>query len=526
MNPSVSILNTTRVKRLLVRVIACGVLLVLPSCKIIPDLRLAEPVPPLPATFNGAATPDSSARLGIEEFYNDPTLTHLIHQALANNRELKILDEEIQIARQEIRARSGAYLPFVGAGASSSVEKPSRFTPEGAVEEQLEYFPGKHFPEPLPDFRLGLRLFWQLDIWRELRNARDAAAQRYLATVERRNFFVTRLVADVAENYYGLLALDKRLETLDRIIELQEQSLKVARARKEAGRGTELAVQRFQAEVRKNQSEKLIVRQEIVEVENRINFLVNRFPQPVERPSVDYFNLTIHALSVGVPAQLLQNRPDIRQAERELEAAGLDIMVARAHFFPRVDITAGIGYRAFTPKYLFNTPDALIYNAAGDLTAPLINRRAIQAEYLSANARQMQAVYNYQRVILDAFTEVINRLAKVENFSKSIEIKKQQLESLEASVDSATKLFQAARAEYVDVLFSQRDLMDARTVVIDTKRQQLSAVVKAYQALGGGDVLPIPEPAGPPLLFENHKKPALWRQAIGAANGSSGPMPQ
>ena len=139
----------------------------------------------------------------------------------------------------------------------------------------------------------------------------------------------------------------------------------------------------------------------------------------------------------------------------------------------------------------------MIDNVAGDLVAPLINKRAIKAEYLSANARQLQSVYNYQRVILNAFTEVINRVSMVENYSKSIEIKKQQLASLEASVDAATKLFQNARAEYIDVLFAQRDLLDARMVLIDTKKEQLSAIVNTYQALGGGGYLSpilIPKP--------------------------------
>jgi NodT family efflux transporter outer membrane factor (OMF) lipoprotein len=473
--------------------------MVLPSCGI-PNLRQAEPAPALPAGFKGPASlgPDqpagcqgatnsqNSAQLGVEEFFHDPILTHLICQGLAGNRELKVLEEEVQIARAEILARRGAYLPFVSFGSGVGVDKPSLFTPLGAAEDQLEYFPGKHFPEPLPNFQLGLNFLWQLDIWRELRNARDAATQRYLAATERRNYFVTRLVAELAENYYGLLALDKRLETLDKIIELQVQSQKLATSRKEAGRGTELAVQRFKAEVRKNQSEKLIVKQEIVQVENRINFLVNRLPQPVERMSVEFFDLNIHTLSLGVPAQLLQNRADIRQAERELVAAGLDVQVARAHFFPRLDITASVGYQAFNPKYLFDMPDALIYNAAGNLVAPLINKKAIQAEYLSANARQLESVYNYQRVILNAFTEVINRVSKVENYSQSIEIKKQQLEALEASVAAASNLFQNARVEYVEVLLAQRDLMDTRTVLIETKREQLSAIVNTYQALGGG----------------------------------------
>jgi multidrug efflux system outer membrane protein len=137
---------------------------------------------------------------------------------------------------------------------------------------------------------------------------------------------------------------------------------------------------------------------------------------------------------------------------------------------------------------LFLTPESLIGNVAGNLVVPLINTKAIQAEYLTANAKQLQAVYNYQRVILTAFTEVINRVSKEENYRRSIEIKRQQLESLQASVDTASKLFQSARTEYVEVLLAQRDLMEARMVLIETKKEQLAAVVNAYQALGGGDL--------------------------------------
>ncbi|HZY87688.1 MAG TPA: TolC family protein [Gemmataceae bacterium] len=484
MSLSLELLNTERVKLVLARAAVCSILLVLSSCGV-PPLRPAQPGPGLPETFNGAASSANSARLGIVEFFNDPILAGLIDQALVGNRELKILEEEVQIARNEILARQGTYLPFVTFGANVGVDKPSRFTPLGAAEDQLEYLPGKHFPDPLPNFLGGLNFFWQLDIWRELRNARDAAAQRYFAASERRNYFVTRLVADVAENYYELMALDKRLETLDNTIVLQEQSYKLVKARMEAGRGNQLPVQRFQADIRKYQSEKLIVKQEIVEAENRINFLVNRFPQTVERTSARFFDLNM-PLSVGVPAQLLQNRFDVRQAERELVAAGLDVKVARAHFFPKLDITGGVGYQAFNPKYLFWTPEALIYNVTGDLVVPLINKKAIQADYRSANARQLESVYNYQRVVLNAFTEVINRVSKVQNYSRSIEIKKQQLESLDSAVDIAGKLFLAARIEYLEVLTAQRDLQEARFVLIDTKRQQLSAIVNAYQALGGG----------------------------------------
>lgn len=494
MNPSARIPNLKFVKQILARAIVCSVLLVLPSCAI-PNLRPAMPAPDLPESFRGVANTENSSQLQIEEFFDDSTLTGLIEQTIAGNRELQILNEEVQVAKSEVLARQGAYLPFVTLGANAGLEKNSFFTPLGAAENQLEYLPGKHFASPSPFVGGGLNVFWQLDIWRELRNARDAATQRYLAAKERRNYFVTRLVAENAEKYYELMALDRRLENLDLTIELQEQSLKIAQSRLEAARGTELAVQRFRAEVRKNQSDKLIVKQEIVQAENRINFLVNRFPQPVERMSAKFFDLKFQPLNIGVPSQLLTNRPDIRQAERELEATGLDIKVARAHFFPKVSITGGIGYQAFNPRYLFQ-PDALAYNAAGNLIQPLVNKKAIQAEFLSANAKQLEAMYNYQRIVLNAFTEVYNRVSMVENYSKSLDIKKQQIEALEASVESATKLFQGARVEYIEVLFAQRDLRDARMTLIDTKKQQLSAIVNTYQSLGGGAYLAdsIPEP--------------------------------
>ena len=193
-------------------------------------------------------------------------------------------EEDVQIASNEILARSGAYLPFVTLGASAGLDKASHFTLEGAAERR------PRIPPRAGSFPTRCRISWSASTspgsWTSGGSCGmpgTRPAQRYLAAIERRNYFVTRLVAEIAENYYGLMALDKRLENLDQIIELQEQSLEVAKARKEAARGTELAVQRFQAEVRKNQSEKLIVNQEIIEAENRINFLVGRFPQPVER---------------------------------------------------------------------------------------------------------------------------------------------------------------------------------------------------------------------------------------------------
>ncbi len=493
MNLSVRFSNAKHMKYVIARAIACSImLLVLPSCGI-PPLRHQEPGPGLPANFNGATSSENSSQLGIEEFYNDRMLTCLIEKALFDNRELKNLNEDVQIAGNEVLARSGAYLPFISVAAGAGLNRFSRFTLDGAGLRDDPYLPGKFFPNPMGNFMGGINLSWQLDIYRQLRNARDAAAQRYVVASERRNYFVTTLVAEIAENFYRLMALDKRLENLDQIIELQERSLEIAKARKEAARSTELGVLRFQAELQRNYSEKLIINQAIIQGENRINFLVNRYPQRVERDSAGFYDLNIHPLSVGVPSQLLQNRPDIRQAERELAANGLDVKVARVNFFPQLVITGGVGLQSFSLRYLFE-PQAVIGDIAGALVGPLVNKRAIRAQYLTANARQLQSIYSYQRVILEAFTQVINRVTMVENYSKSIEIKKQQLKTLENAVQFANDLFQNARVEYLDVLTAQRDLRDGRVVLIDTKTEQLAAIVNTYQALGGG-VLAISTPA-------------------------------
>jgi multidrug efflux system outer membrane protein len=476
--------SITKHKKYAIATAIICVLAALPGCGI-PKLRNPLAARELPDTFNGEVSSENSSQVSVEEFFGDPLLLSLLDQGLNGSLQLKILNENIEIANNEVLRRRGAYLPFVTLGGRAGVEKPSAFTPLGQVDDQLQYFPGHTFPTPLPNFLVAANVSWQVDIWRQLRNSRDAQALRFLGTTDGRNYVVTRLVADIAENYYRLMALDKTMENLDRTISLQEKSLEFAIARKEGARGTELAVQRFRAEVRRNQSEKLIIRQDIIETENQINYLVGRYPEPVQR-STEFFDLNLHPLSVGVPCDLLLNRPDIRMAERELEAAGLDVLVARADFYPKLNLYAGVGYEAFNAKYLFMTPQSLIYNAVGDLTAPLINKRAIQAEYMNANARQLQALYDYQRTVLNAFTEVINRMSKVKNYSESLAIKKEQLDALEASVVSATSLFQGARVEYMDVLFAQRDLRDARTVYIDTKKEQLSAVVNTYQALGGG----------------------------------------
>lgn len=439
-----------------------------------------------PVAFAGTNDTTSNSVIKWRDFFKDEYLAVLIDSALKNNQELHIALQEINIAQNDIRMRKSAYLPFIGVGAGAGVDKSGLYTSKGASDATNQVMPGKAFPDPLPDYVLGVNLTWEVDIWKKLRNYKGAAVNRYLATVEGRNYMVTRLIAEIASSYYELLALDSQLETLRRNIAIQQNALEIVKLEKTSARVTELAVKKFEAEVLKNQSKQFELLQLITLTENRINFLVGRFPQPVQRSAVDFLTKQPDTLSAGVPSQLLKNRPDIRQMEQRVTAARLDVKAVKAEFYPSLTIRSGIGYNAFNPKYLVTTPQSLIYQLAGDLMAPLINRNAIKAEYYSANARQVQAVYEYEQTLLFACTEVGNQLNGITNLKKSFELKEKQVQALNESIEISTILFRSARADYMEVLMTQRDALDARFELIDTRKQQFQAMINLYRALGGG----------------------------------------
>lgn len=440
----------------------------------------------VPASFNNLLDTTNSAQINWKNYFSDPYLNALIDTTLKNNQELNITLQEIELSRNEVRVRQGEYMPFVGLRGGAGVDKVARYTNIGAMESSTNIKPGKEMPEPLPDFLLAATASWEVDIWHKLRNAKKAAVSRYLSSVEGRNFVMTNLVAEVANSYYELLALDNQLAIVKQNIDIQNNALEIVKLQKEATRVTELAVRKFEAEVLKTKSLQYDIQQQITETENRINFLMGRYPQPIGRNSQAFYSLLPNAIHAGIPSQLLENRPDIIQAELELEASKLDVKVAKAQFYPSLDISAAIGYQAFNPAFLLKAPESMLFSLAGDLVAPLVNKNSIKAAYYSANARQIQAVYQYERTILNAYVDVANQLSKINNLQKSFELKTQQVQALTNSIDISNDLFKSARADYMEVLMTQRDALESKFELIETKKQQLNAFVNVYHALGGG----------------------------------------
>ncbi len=454
------------------------------SC--VPTLTTKEVNKTVPVTYNGSQDSTNTATVSWNKYFTDTNLIALIDTALANNQELNITMQEIEVARNEVQARKGEYLPSIGLQAGTGVDKPARYTSKGANDATTEIKPGKEMPEPLGDFMVGAYARWELDVWRKLRNAKKAAVSRYLASMEGRNFMVTNLIAEIANSYYELLALDNQLEIVQRNIEIQENALRIVRLQKQAARVTELAVKRFESEVLHTRSLQYEIRQQIVETENRINYLVGRYPQPIARNSAAFPNLDPGLIATGTPVQLLENRPDVRQAELQLAASKLDVQVAKARFYPSIGITAGFGYQAYNPSYWFRTPESILYSIVGDMSAPLVNRNAIKAEYRSANAEQIQAVYQYEQTLLNAYIEVANLLSKVTNLQQGYDLKSEQVQRLTESITISNNLFRSARADYMEVLLTQRDALESRIELIEYKKNQLNASIDLYRALGGG----------------------------------------
>ena len=462
-----------------------GLCLVMASCKV-PSIVQTTENKTVPALFDSSGDTTNTAALSWRQFFTDRHLVSLIDTALVRNQELNITLQEIEMAKNDILVRQASLRPYLAARVGMGIEKVGRYTSQGAGDASADIEPGKVVPEILTDYAPSLVASWEVDIWRKLRNAKKAAITRYLSTIEGRNFVLTNLVAEVANAYYELLSLDAQLEIVRQSIGLQKNALEIVRIQKEAAKTTELAVQKFQAEVLKSQSLEFDILQNIKETENRINFLLARYPQPVPRDTSNFLALAPAAVSAGVPRQLLANRPDIKQAELDLAAARLDVQVARAEFYPSLDISAALGLQAFKPTYLLHLPESVLFSVAGDLAAPLINRNAIKAEFYTANARQLQAIYNYERSILNGYLEVSTQLSKIDNVGKSYALKSKQVEALTQSINIANDLFKSARADYFEVLMTQRDALESKLELVETKKEQLAAVVTVFRDLGGG----------------------------------------
>jgi multidrug efflux system outer membrane protein len=452
-----------------------------------PETLLSIPEREMPGQYAGSQGDTLSlARLNWKDYFSDTTLQQLIDSALTNNQDLQIAWQRIEVSSAQVRAAGAALMPSVFAQANLSMRKFGYYTMDDAGNRVTEYAKGDTIPTHLPDYFIGLTSTWELDVWGRLRTLRQSALSNYLAGREGRNFVVSNLVSEIATAYYTLLAFDNELAIILQTIGKQQESLEVVKIQKEAGRANELAVKQFEAQLTQSKIFEQEIRQKITETENRINLLIGRYPQPIARQRDNLYTGLPAMYSAGVPSQLLAYRPDVRESSYRLMATRFELGSARASFLPSFNITAQLGYQALAARFLFSTPRSIMYNVLGGMVAPVINRRAIQAQFSSAKANQLSAMYAYQKTILNGYVEVVNELSGIDRLQEISALKKKQNELLLRSVEAATELYRTAKASYLEVLIVQQQSLQTQLEMVEVGRRQKIASISLYKALGGG----------------------------------------
>ena len=336
--------------------------------------------------------------------------------------------------------------PTVEAAGATSLRRFGLYTMDGAGNATTDITPGKLVPEHLPDFFVGLQAGREIDLWDKLRNLKKSAAARFLASVEGKNLMQTQVVAAIAEAYFTLQSLDAQIQILDEYIALQQNALDLVRVQKEAGAANELAVKQFENQLLDLRGIRFDLQQQIIENESVVNFLAGRLPQPVVRTPL-FLNQNLPPVAqTGIAPALLENRPDIRAAALELAASKADLNAARALFYPSLNIGAVAGTQAFRPDFLVTKPASLAYNLAGGMVAPLVNRRAIRAEFNRADAYQLEALAAYHQSIVNGFTEAYNQVAFLKNLEQQFSLKTEQAGIIERAVGISGDLFRTGRA--------------------------------------------------------------------------------
>ncbi|MBA4850769.1 efflux transporter outer membrane subunit [Emticicia sp. BO119] len=464
-------------------------LIFLGGCKIKQNLPYNKPVA-IPQKFSAKTDSTTTQLAGLQDFFADPALLALIDTALKNNFDLQVALQNIELARAGVRFTQGIDMPDLSANLTVGSRKFGNYTVDGVGNYDTQFSTNldnkQQLPLPhIPDFFVGLQSSWEVDLWGKLKSKKKAAAARFIASEHGRNLIITSLVSEIADAYFQLLVLDNEQKILDDNIQLQQRALEIVKALKQAGEGNQLGVELMSAQLLSSQSLKVEVKQKIIENENKINFLSGRFPQPIERRTVAWENIVLPKLSAGVPSALLENRPDIKQAEFELIAADADIYAAKAAFYPSLNLNGSIGLQAFRAAVLFN-PGSFAYNVAGGLFAPLLNRRQLIADLMAEEAEQRIAYINYRRTIVNSFTEVYNYLNLIENTNEIQELKSKEVDVLKGSITTSIELFKFGSATYLEVVTAQKNALQAQMELINLRKSQYNAVIGLYRALGGG----------------------------------------
>ncbi len=417
--------------------------------------------------LRSTASADSAsiADLSWRELFTDPLLQNLIDSGIANNTDLNIARLKVEEAQALLTASKLAYLPSVS------------LIPQGTIRSVEGGSTTKSYD-------LAASADWEIDLFGRITNAKREAKAVLEQSEAYRQAVQTQLVATIANSYYSLLMLDKQYEISRSTAELWAENLRVMRALKEAGQTTEMAVAQIEASKLAVDASLLTMQQQITEMENSISSLLGDVPRQIERSTLDAQSFP-DTLSVGVPLQLLQRRPDVRQSEAALAAAFYVTNQAYAAFYPLITLSGSAGWTNAAGAVITN-PGQWLFTAIGSLVQPLFNRGQNVANLKVAKAQQQEALLTFRQSLLDAGTEVNNALLQWQTARQRLVIDRQQIASLQSAVRSSELLMLHSSQNYLEVLTARQTLLDAELSAVSDRFDEIQGVINLYHALGGG----------------------------------------
>ena len=407
----------------------------------------------------------SLADFSWKELFTDTVLQQLIEKGIANNTDLNIARLKVREAEALLTSSKLAYLPSVS------------LTPQGTIKSIEGNSPTK-------TYNLAASADWELDIFGRLTNAKREAkavleqSQAYKQAVQ------TQLIATIAKSYYTLLMLDKQLDISRRTAEIWAENLRVMKALKKAGQTTEMAVAQIEASKLSVDASLLSLEQQITEVENSLSSLLGVVPQRIDRSTLDMQSFP-DTLSVGVPLQLLQRRPDVRQSEAALAEAFYTTNRAYSAFYPAITLSGSAGWTNAAGAIISN-PGEWLFSAVGALVQPLFNRGQNIANLKVAKARQEEALLTFRQTLLNAGTEVNDALLQWQVARRRLDLDRQQIISLQSAVRSSELLMRHSSQNYLEVLTARQTLLDAELSAVSDRFEEIQGVINLYHALGGG----------------------------------------
>ena len=416
----------------------------------------------------------SLANVAWENVFTDPILQGYIKKGLENNLDIKIAMQNIAAAEATMKQGKAGYFPTLSAGADWTHQELSRNSQFGALLQDRS----------TNQYQLTGNLSWEADIWGKIRSNKRAANAAYLQTTAANQAVKTQLIANIAATYYQLLSVDAQIKLAEKTLVNRDKSVETIVALKKAGNVTEVGVKQTEAQKYATQIIIADLKNSIIILENTISILMGEGPAKVERSTFESQSMQ-PTITLGVPATLLRNRPDVIAAEYNLISNFEQTNVAKSNFYPTLKVTATGGLQSIDLKEWFSA-NSIFANVITGLTQPIFNQRQIKTRFEIAKANQEKAYLQFEQSLLTAGKEVSDALAQYNNETYKLTVREKQVDALNKATDYSDELLTYGLANYLEVLTVKDNALNAELSLIDNKFQQYKAIIQLYRALGGG----------------------------------------